>query len=181
MRKLAAIIALTLFAVLPFAGFWWGQQARLEHSQDQPIRAAASRYDVDPALVKAVVWRESRFNPSVLGGAGEIGLMQLREIAAQEWVDAERVPHFKHEHCLDAYTNTLAGTFYLGKLLRRYDHTDDPVPYALADYNAGHSNVRQWMDGAGATNSAEFIRHIGFPATQDYVVQVIKRSRRYDL
>ena len=34
-------------------------------------------------------------------------------------------------------SNTLAGAWYLAKLLRRYPHADDPLSYALADYNAG--------------------------------------------
>lgn len=179
MRQLAAIALFILLAGAGISGAWWWQWKRLERSQDEPINAAAARYEVDPALVKAVVWRESRFNPRARGTAGEIGLMQLQEIAAQEWADAERLVHFQHEHCLDAGTNTLAGTFYLRKLLRRYRHTDNPVPYALSDYNAGRSNVRRWLEGAGATNSAVFIQHIGFPDTQEYVIQVMKRSRHY--
>ena len=46
--------------------FWLN--SRLEQSQDNPIHFAAARYGVEPALVKAVVWQESRFNPSVRGG-----------------------------------------------------------------------------------------------------------------
>ena len=103
-----------------------------EHSQDGPIRAAAERYGVEPALVKAIVWQESRFNPNARGRAGELGLMQLQEIAAGEWADEERVAGYLHEHCLDPRTNTLAGTFYLAKVMRRYTRTDNPLPYALA-------------------------------------------------
>ena len=179
MGRAAAIALLILALGLGLLGSWWWNQAQLESSQDQPIQTAALRYSVDPSLVKALVWRESRFDPSARGRAGELGLMQLREIAAQEWADAERVAGYDHEHCLDASTNTLAGTFYLGKLLRRYRHTDDPVPYALADYNAGRSNVLKWMQGVGTTNSAVFIEQIGFPRTRDYVVEVMKRSQRY--
>jgi soluble lytic murein transglycosylase len=152
---------------------------RVERSQDNHIRVAADRYDVDPALVKAVVWRESRFDPLARGRAGELGLMQLREIAAREWADSEQVIHFRHSHCLDPSTNTLAGAYYLGMLLKRYHHTDNPVPYALADYNAGRSRVLQWVEGPGATNSRLFIEQIGFPSTRDYVSQVMRRSHRY--
>ncbi len=68
------------------AGYWWWQ-GRLERSQDGPIRAAAQRYGVEPALIKAVVWRESRFHPRARGRAEEIGLMQLQEEAAREWAE----------------------------------------------------------------------------------------------
>jgi soluble lytic murein transglycosylase len=153
--------------------------SRLEQSQDNPIQAAASHYGVDPALVKAVVWRESRFNPSVRGRAQELGLMQIREEAAQEWADAEHVSGFEHAHCLDPQTNTLAGTWYLKKLLRRYAHTDNPVPYALADYNAGRGNVLKWNTGEAASNSAIFVEQIGFPGTKAYVKSVMRRCEKY--
>ncbi|MCU0772570.1 MAG: lytic transglycosylase domain-containing protein [Verrucomicrobia bacterium] len=179
MRWFVALMLAALLTGGGLAGGWWWKQRRLEKSQDEPIRAASERYAVDPALVKAIVWRESRFRPAARGTAGELGLMQLQAIAAQEWADAERIGGFQHEQCLDPRTNTLAGAFYLQKLLKRYRNTDDPVPYALADYNAGRSNVLKWLTGAGATNSAAFIEQIGYPATRDYVRVVMQRSRRY--
>jgi len=181
MRSIAVIGSLGVLVVLGVVAVWAWEGRRLERSQDKAILDAARRYEVDPALVKAIVWRESRFNPAARGRAGEIGLMQLQELAAREWADAERITSFEHVQCLDARTNTLAGTFYLSKLLQRYQHTDNPVAYALADYNAGRSNVLKWLSGAGATNSTVFIQQIGFPATRDYVIQVMKRSRRYQL
>ena len=158
---------------------YWGWEIWLEQSQDIPILAAAQRYGVEPALVKAIVWRESRFHSGARGLAHEIGLMQVRAEAAQEWADAEHVPKFEHEACLDPVTNTLAGTFYLRKLLKRYAGTDDPMPYALADYNAGRGNVLKWNSGAAATNSAAFTAQIGFPSTREYVRSVTRRYRKY--
>ena len=178
MKRVWWILVLVPLLVGGLAGVgWWA--TRLEHSQDGPIREAARRYGVEPALVKAIVWRESRFNPRVRGRAAEVGLMQLMEESAQEWADAERLPGFVHEDCFDPRTNTLAGTWYLRKLLRRYAQTDDPVPYALADYNAGRGNVLHWARGLAQTNSAAFVDQIGFPTTRDYVLKVIARSRKY--
>ena len=171
-----------MIGVLVLAGggicFCWSAW-RLDRSQDGPIRAAAWRYGVDPALVKAVVWRESRFNPRARGHAHEIGLMQLQEEAAREWVDAERIPGFTHETCLDPGTNTLAGTYYLKKLLNRYVRTDNPIPYALADYNAGRANVLKWNGGPASTNSAVFVERIGFPGTRRYVKSVMRQYALY--
>ena len=144
-----------------------------------PIRAAARRYGLEPAFIKAVVWRESHFHPRTRGRAQEIGLMQLRETAAQEWADAEHLQGFAHEQCFDPVTNTLAGTWYLRKLLRRYPRTDDPIPYALADFNAGRGNVLKWIGGPAATNSTAFTEQIGFPGTKDYVRAVVRRYAHY--
>jgi soluble lytic murein transglycosylase len=181
MKRRRLRLLLILFLVLLTGGtavYWWCQ-GWLERSQDGPIHAAAHRYAIEPALVKAVVWRESHFHPRVRGRAQEIGLMQIREDAAQEWADAEHVAGFDHLHCFDPGTNTLAGTWYLRKLLRRYARTDNPLPYALADYNAGRGNVLKWVAGAAATNSAAFMTQIGFPGTKDYVKTVMQRFEHY--
>ena len=158
--------------------FWW-RHWRLERSQDRVIYGAAKRYGVEASLVKAIVWRESRFNEKAHGRAEEIGLMQLREEAAEEWADAEHIGSFVHEHCYDPRTNLLAGTWYVGKLLKRYRSADNAVPYALADYNAGRGNVLKWISGAGATNSSVFIEQIGFPMTRDYVTSVMRKHEQY--
>ena len=150
-----------------------------ENSQDKHILAAAAKHGVDPALVKAVVWQESRFNPNAKGRKGEIGLMQIMEDTAGDWAKAERVPFFFHAQLFDPAKNTQAGAWYLRKLLRRYPQTDNPVPYALADYNAGRGNVLRWMKGAAATNSVVFIAQIDFPGTKNYVLTVSQRYQRY--
>jgi soluble lytic murein transglycosylase len=171
-RRFLLLLVLALGAYFGF--FYWR-----DHRFDAVIAAAATRYQVEPALVKAVIWRESRFNPGDRGAAGELGLMQIREAAAFEWASAEHVTGFDHADCLDPATNTLAGTWYLKKTLLRYQQTDNPVPYALAEYNAGRSNVLKWRTGSALTNSAAFMGRIGFPGTKAYVQSILKRCESY--
>jgi len=161
-----------------FVGWYWYYQRR-DHSQDVPILNAAKRYGVEPALVKAVVWRESWFDPQARGRAGEIGLMQIREPAAREWAEAERLTGFDAQQLVDPATNTLAGTWYLAKLLKRYPQTDNPFAYALADYNAGRTHVLRWNKGAAATNSAAFLAQMDYPTTRKYVETVQQRFVKY--
>lgn len=177
-RKWLPLVLLVVLADAVALG-WFLYVRWREHSQDTVIRAAAARYGVDGALVKAVVWRESWFDPAARGKAGEIGLMQIREPAAREWAETERIAGFQHEHILDPGSNTLAGAWYLAKLLRRYPHTDDPVPYALADYNAGRGHVLRWNQGAAATNSQQFLAQMTFPGTRRYIQTVVERRERY--
>jgi len=167
--------------VLILGGWTASRWRRLDRERryDRLIGAAAARYAVDPALVRAVVWRESRFRADARGSAGEIGLMQLREVAAGECAAAERVTGFDHEQVADPTTNLLAGTWYLAKLLRRYGDTDQPEVYALADYNAGRSRVLRWAKEAGKTNAAVFMEQVGFPGTRRYVEQVLAQRHRY--
>ena len=153
--------------------------SRGERRFDRPIRQAADRCGIDPALIKAVIWRESRFNSSARGQAGEIGLMQIRAPAAEEWAQNERLLLFSHKQLSDPDANIRAGAWYLGKLLKRYPQTDDPVPFALADYNAGRTHVLRWMRGAAKTNSIAFLSQMDFPGTRAYIQAVTDRRARY--
>jgi len=175
-RWLWLLIALFLVDAFLFCVWCVRRGAR---RYDARIWQAASRYGVDPALVKAVIWRESRFDAKARGLAGEIGLMQIRALAAQEWAQSERIQPFAHEHLVDPGTNILAGTWYLGKLLKRYQTTDNPLPYALADYNAGRAHVLRWMESSAKTNSVQFLSQMDFPGTQKYIRSVTDRYTLY--
>lgn len=169
---MAAIIVVGLI------GHWWQQRDR-ERSQDVHILAAARQYEVDPALIKAVIWQESRFIARARGSSGEVGLMQIMSPAAHEWAEAEGIRGFRHDHLFDPRKNILAGTWYLRRALGRYQHTDNAIPYALAEYNAGRSNVLKWNKEAASTNSVLFIEQIGFPGTKGYVRSVMERHEHY--
>ena len=173
-RLLALVGVLALLLAVKLAYDWWKEQRF-----DPLIAEAGRRYHLDPALIKAVIWRESRFRPWIHGHAGELGLMQIREAAAREWAAAEKIPSFDHTACLDPGTNILAGTWYLKKALDRYPAADDPSAFALAEYNAGRGNVLKWEAGASATNRDQFISHIQFPSTHAYVLAILRRAERY--
>src|SRR2546425_8728848 len=175
-RRLLAFLVLIL--CLGSIGGWRYCRWR-DHRFDAVIVGAAQLYGVEPALVKAVVWRESWFNPSVRGRKNEFGLMQIRAEAAGEWDRAEKITLFEPEQLLDAATNTQAGTGYLGQILKRYQKTDNPLPYALADYNAGRSHVLRWNKGAASTNNAVFIDQMDFSSTRKYVKTVMRRYEHY--
>ena len=171
------VLGTMLLAVMLLLFQHW-RDAR-EHSQDPVILAAAAQHKVSPALVKAVVWRESWFNPKARGRGGEFGLMQIMPDTAHDWATAERIRLFTDFQLLDPAKNTQCGAWYLSRLLHRYRRADHPLPYALAAYNAGPGNVAKWATGAASTNAAMFIQQIGFPGTRDYVKAVSKRFERY--
>lgn len=175
-RILASLLLLALGAI---AALRWQWRQWREHRHDPLIRAAAAQHGLPAELVKAVVWRESRFNPGALGSKGEIGLMQVTGDAAQEWADARRDRSFQPMHLLDPATNLHAGSFYLAKVARRYGGTDRPWAYALADYNAGRGNVLRWMKGPAQTNAQAFLASMTFPGTRDYVRSILGQAPSY--
>jgi len=172
--------AVFLAVIVGLCGFLgWFLKVRPTGRYDEHIKAAARRYNLDPALIKAVIWQESKFKAHVRGRAGEIGLMQVREDAAFEWADAEKLTSFRHEEITDPEKNILCGSYYLSKLMKRYTATDNPIPYALADYNAGRTHVLRWNKGAAKTNSAAFLAQMDYPGTRQYAINVMKQRETY--
>ena len=172
------LLRLLIFCALILGAWLWWQHQK-EHRYDKEILNAAQRYQISPALVRAVVWQESRFDADARGAAGEIGLMQIRMPAATEWAAAEKITNFKQHFLFDPSVNTRVGAWYLAKMLKRYRNTDNPLPYALADYNAGRGNVLKWLKGSAATNSSAFIEQIGFPSTKEYVGSVSRKFEEF--
>ena len=152
-------------------------RARYER-YDGWIAQAAGRYGVSPSLVKAVIWRESRFHPDMQGTHGERGLMQITEGAAQDWARAEKVGIFAPTDLLDPKTNIEVGTWYLANALRHWSDKDDPVPFALAEYNAGRTRVKRWekTSGLGGGFGAGDLHSImDFPTTRAYIHSIVDR------
>jgi soluble lytic murein transglycosylase len=158
----------------------WISPARFQQ-YDSLIRHVAAEHQIDPMLVKAVVWRESRFDPQKFGTAGERGLMQVSEGAAREWARQVRLDNFRVEELFDPKKNLEAGSWYLQRALQHWQHEPDPVPFALAEYNAGASRAQRWAggDNAAAIAASSFRRNIDFPGTRKYVDSIIDRYKFY--
>lgn len=145
---------------------------------DNEIAGIAARHNVDPLLVKAVIWQESRFHPGKLGSHGERGLMQVTEPAAQDWVQAEGIETFVPGDLLDPKTNIEVGTWYLSRAMRHWSAQEDPLPFALGEYNAGRSRVNRWSGGEQI--SAEQLREaMDIASTRAYVAAVRQRYEYY--
>lgn len=96
----------------------------------------SAKYDVDPALVAAVILQESRFNPSSVSGAGAQGLMQFMPgTAATMAKETGRWPNYD---IFDAETSVEFGAAHIRDLLVRYNGS---VELALYGYNAGTGNA----------------------------------------
>ena len=177
----AAFAYLALKSGDPFYAFYeWMSPARFHH-YDRLIRSVALEHHLDPMLVKAVVWRESRFDPNKHGRHGDRGLMQVTERAANEWARENRIVGFNLDRLFEPKTNLEAGTWYLQRAIEHWSHQSDPIPFALAEYNAGASRVQRWTGGKGVAEISErqLLQNIDFPATRNYIESIIDRYRFY--
>ena len=152
-------------------------------SQHDPIiEKVAKANGVDFYLIKAVIWQESRFGADKIGGAGERGLMQVTEPAAADWAKANDVVDFQPEKLLDPETNISVGTWYLKRALDHYRGKDQPLSFALTEYNAGRTRVKRWIgkpDAGEPPMSAEKMKEKSFNSTRGYVESIERRYEYY--
>ena len=151
-------------------------------SYDTMIREVAAEHGVDPLLIKAIVWRESTFHPDKVGTSGERGLMQVTEGAASDWARVEKVETFVPTDLFDPRTNLQVGTWYFARAWERWKAKDDPLPFALAEYNAGRSRVDRWIASTNMGDKAtaeDLLGAMDFPSTRRYVEDISARYRIY--
>src|SRR6266700_3873783 len=112
------------------------------------------------------------------GTAGERGLIQVNERAANEWSHEHKIENFNFEQLFDPRTNLESGSWYLRRALDHWQNESEPLPFALAEYNAGASRAQRWVGADGITTS-EFLGNIDFPITRKYVQSILDRYAFY--
>ena len=141
---------------------------------DDIIRQQAAQKNLDPALVAAVIYEESKFRDQT-SHAGARGLMQITPATADFIARQSGGTGFVQADLAVPQINISYGTYYLRYLLDRYDQREAP---AVAAYNAGHGNVDRWVRAAGGADRFE-LGDIRFPETRAYVENVLSRRGEY--
>ena len=171
MRRLVALGVLLVVIVGGFQYLRAGTPAFVERIQyplhyDDIIRGHARNYRLEPALLAAVIYQESKFDAHVRSSSGAIGLMQLLPSTAQGIATHTGGSKYRTSDLDDPEINVRYGSWYLRHLLRKYGDEET----ALAAYNAGQNNVDKWRaSGSG----------IRFSETRAYVDKVEKLKKIY--
>jgi len=155
---LLALVGVTVGALRSTKPGWWD---RLWYPlrYEQIVRGHARHYDLDPALLAAVIYEESKFHADAHSGSGAIGLMQLLPSTAQGIAVHTGGSAFRTQDLYDPEINVRYGAWYLRHLLEKYG--DERT--ALAAYNAGQQNVDRWQSEGVP---------VQFPETRAYVSRV---------
>jgi soluble lytic murein transglycosylase len=170
-RRVATLVVLLgvaagVFAYVNATSPPWYERLRYPLGYEQIVRGHARNYRLDPALLAAVIYQESKFRPSVRSRSGAIGLMQLQPATAEGIAVRTGGTRFRVDDLYEPEINVRYGAWYLRHLLDKYG--DERT--ALAAYNAGQRNVDEWRrEGKG----------IAFAETRAYVDRVEKLKRIY--
>jgi peptidoglycan lytic transglycosylase len=145
---------------------------RLPLADAAVIRTQAAAKGLDPALVAAVIYAETKFEPRT-SSAGALGLMQILPATALYLARLSGGSRFTTADLATPAVNVAYGSYYLRYLL---DHYRGNEMLAVAAYNAGLANVDRWVARAGGSLT---VGAIPFPETQAYVERVLEAQREY--
>lgn len=138
----------------------------------------ARRHGVDPRLVMAVIWQESKFDPSNVSHVGAIGLMQLMPETAK-WVAAQKgTKDLDLRTLYDPGVNLDYGTWYLKHLLKAVANQAPGIEWVLAAYNGGIGNVGKWIKQAQEAKTSP-LDTIPFQETRNFVEKVTHSYKMY--
>jgi len=162
----AGVVAVGAFVYLQSTEpAWWARiWYPLEYSNI--VRGHARNYDLNPALLAAVIEQESKFHADARSSAGAIGLMQLQPATAKGIALRTGGSKFVLQDLYNPEINVRYGAWYLHHLMQKYG--DERV--ALAAYNAGQQNVDRWRSEG---------RGVQFAETRAYVDKVEKLKGIY--
>jgi soluble lytic murein transglycosylase len=139
------------------------------------IREQAAQKRLDPALIAAVIYAETKFDPRP-SPAGAQGLMQILPATAYYLAELSGGSGFTASDLADPSVNVAYGSYYLRYLL---DHYRGNEMLAVAAYNGGLGNVDKWVARAQAAGRRLSVGEIPFPQTREYVQRVLNAERAY--
>jgi soluble lytic murein transglycosylase len=181
--ELAVQLAHTLS---PYDVVWAAKKAGYKEpialAKAYPVHAIPKKGQIIPekALVMAVAYQESRFNPTVQSSAGAMGLLQLMPQTAAQEAKLLKITH-NESKLFDPQHNLHLGTSHLSKLLNNFDSS---YILAIAAYNAGPTPVARWCKDfgdprQGTIDIIDWIELIPYAETRNYVMRVLETITIY--
>src|SRR5919199_199407 len=177
-RRIGAVLGAALVTSLVVSLAWPSlhhavREIALPLRHEDIIRQQARDKGLDPSLIAAVIYTESRFRDGQTSHAGAQGLMQITPATARMIARKSGGVAFTVEDLGTPQVNIAYGAWYLRYLMARYE------PFALAAYNGGEGNVDRWIDAAERRGEALTIAAIPFSETRAYVQRVEEAKADY--
>src|SRR3954467_6090819 len=151
------------------------EEITLPLKHEDIIRQQSQKKGLDPALVAAVIYQESKFRDRT-SVAGARGLMQITPDTARFIAKQSGGIRFTQADLGTPQINIAYGTWYLRWLMNRYEGR---TTLAIAAYNAGFGHVDDWVRRAGGPDAFDPKVDIPYPETRSYVRQVLERRKDY--
>ncbi|GAB2722659.1 lytic transglycosylase domain-containing protein [Paenibacillus thermoaerophilus] len=169
LRKRWYALLLVLVVLGLFARSEWLFKWMYPIHYEELIRSEAEKHQVDPYLVAAIVQVESRYDPARRSSKGAVGLMQIMPDTARWAAEVKKMRIDAVAYLHDPAVNLDIGSWYISSLIREFDgnHTA-----AIAAYNGGPGNVRQWLASGVWDGTLDGAKAIPFGETRHFVQRV---------
>jgi soluble lytic murein transglycosylase len=179
-RRLAALVAAAALGVLAAAVIIPQlhravREVTLPLRHEDVIRQQAREKRLDPALIAAVIFAESKFRDQT-SSTGAKGLMQIQPATARFIARRSGGTRFELADLATPQVNIAYGSYYLRYLLGRYGGNE---VLAIAAYNGGETNVDRWIADSGRGGRSFTTDQIPFAETRAYVRRVVKAQGDY--
>ncbi len=126
--------------------------------------------DVDPLLMLSIMRAESLYRHDAVSHAGALGLIQVMPATGAKVAALSAMTDFRVERLLEPDVNISLGTYYMGKLLRRFG--PGQFPMAVGSYNGGPHNIGRWLNAKVGADLEDFVEEIAFDETRNYIKKV---------
>lgn len=145
---------------------------------EKAVLANARSFAVAPELVWGIMRAESQYRQEAQSPVGALGLMQLMPFTGRKVAELLSINGFETPSLLEPETNIRLGSRYLQRLHEKFSGS---VPLIAAGYNAGPHRVQSWLKSFGLLDMDEFIEHVPFIETRNYVKKVVRNYQIYHL
>lgn len=140
------------------------------------VEKYAEEFELDEALVYAVILSESKFDTYAESKVGAKGLMQLTDETGADCAKKVGLENYSGDQLFDPEINIRLGCYYLKRLIQDYDGITET---AIAAYNGGPGNVDKWLGDPKYSSGDGVLQEIPFKETRDYVKKVTEAYWNY--
>ena len=171
-----AAVAVILVLVLR-GGYHTLMRSTYELAHQETVMAACEDFDVEPALVYAIMRTESKFNENALSSADAMGLMQVTEISL-EWLQyrSDEFKAYTVDQLYDPVINIRCGVYMLSLLEEQFE-SEQAV---IAAYNAGIGIVQEWLQDEAYSSDGVTLHTVPYDETRAYIERVQDAKAIYE-
>ncbi len=171
-----AVLVVVLFFALR-GGYDTYIRSTYELQYYDTVMQACRDYEVEPALVYAVIRTESGFDEKAHSSADAMGLMQVTDTALA-WAQfrSDEFDDVTVEQLYEPHINIRVGVYVLSLLFEQFE-SEQAV---IAAYNAGIGNVEEWLTDPAYSSDGVTLHTVPFEETRHYLERVTSSKAIYE-
>ena len=175
-KRVVFILLILIVSMIILSQMDWFWRLIYPLKYEDIIIINAEEYGLDPALVAAIIFVESKYVPSAQSHRGAVGLMQIMPDTGIWIAEQLGIKEFEEDKLFDPAINIMFGCWYVANLQKEFN---EQLIVVLAAYNAGRGNVKKWLEDNNWDGRNTSIDELPFDETRNFIKQVIAVYKKY--